>query len=61
MLNSNPKYLRCASENKRLVHRSGAKDKSTFVWPEGKRFAFTVVDDTDAATVENVGAVYDFL
>ena len=30
-------------------------------WPEGKQFAFTVFDDTDAATVENVGCVYDFL
>lgn len=30
-------------------------------WPEGKRFAFTIVDDTDAATVENVGPIYDLL
>lgn len=33
--------------------------KST--WPEGKRFAFTVFDDTDSATLENVKGVYDFL
>jgi hypothetical protein len=32
-----------------------------FVWPKGKRFAFTIVDDTDRATLENVGPVYDFL
>lgn len=34
---------------------------SSITWPEGKRFAFTVVDDTDFATVENVGPVYEFL
>lgn len=31
------------------------------VWPEGKRFAFTIFDDTDLATVENVSPVYDLL
>jgi hypothetical protein len=30
-------------------------------WPGGKRFAFTIVDDTDCATIGNVGPVYDFL
>jgi len=30
-------------------------------WPNGCRFAFTVVDDTDRATVENVAPVYDLL
>ncbi|MBN2579218.1 MAG: hypothetical protein JXB10_09525 [Pirellulales bacterium] len=30
-------------------------------WPENKQFAFTVFDDTDAATLENVGPVYAFL
>jgi hypothetical protein len=30
-------------------------------WPEGKTFAFTVFDDTDNATVANVGPVYEFL
>src|SRR5262249_18119959 len=30
-------------------------------WPGGKRFAFTIVDDTDRSTVANVGPVYDFL
>lgn len=30
-------------------------------WPSGKRFAFTVVDDTDYATLENVKPVYDLL
>jgi hypothetical protein len=30
-------------------------------WPEGKQFAFTIVDDTDKSTIQNVGPVYDFL
>jgi hypothetical protein len=30
-------------------------------WPEGKRFAFTIVDDTEASTVENTKPVYDLL
>jgi hypothetical protein len=33
----------------------------TDFWPDGKRFAFTVFDDTDCATVENVAPVYAFL
>jgi hypothetical protein len=34
---------------------------ATTPWPEGKRFAFTVFDDTDLETVANVGGVYAFL
>src|SRR5438128_1751338 len=30
-------------------------------WPEGKQFAFSIVDDTDMATVENVQGIYQFL
>ena len=30
-------------------------------WPDGKRFAFSVFDDTDLATLANVGPVYAFL
>jgi hypothetical protein len=30
-------------------------------WPAGKQFAFTVFDDPDLDTVENVAAVYSFL
>jgi len=30
-------------------------------WPEGKRFAFSVFDDTDLATVANVSPVYELL
>jgi hypothetical protein len=31
------------------------------IWPNGKQFAFTIHDDPDCATVENVGAIYAFL
>ena len=30
-------------------------------WPDGKDFAFTIFDDTDFATLENVAPVYDLL
>mgnify|MGYP001120601410 CR=1 FL=1 len=30
-------------------------------WPDGKDFAFTIIDDTDMATVSNVFPVYDYL
>ena len=30
-------------------------------WPHGHRFALTMVDDTDAAHVDNVKPVYDLL
>ncbi len=30
-------------------------------WPEGRDFAFTIFDDTDRATLENVPPVYEFL
>jgi len=39
------------------VHRSA--DETAF--PNGARFAFTVVDDTDVATLDNVRPVYDLL
>ena len=31
------------------------------LWPNGHRFALTIFDDTDWATIENVKPVYDFL
>jgi hypothetical protein len=30
-------------------------------YPDGKRFAFTILDDTDDSTLENVGPVYEAL
>lgn len=35
--------------------------KRKIEWPHGREFAFTVVDDTDGATVKNVKPVYDYL
>lgn len=31
------------------------------VWPDGKRFAFTITDDTDKAQLDKIRAVYDVL
>lgn len=30
-------------------------------WPENHKFAFTIVDDTDGATIDNIKPVYDYL
>jgi hypothetical protein len=30
-------------------------------WPDNKKFAFTIIDDTDNATVENIKPIYDLL
>lgn len=30
-------------------------------WPEGKSFAFTIIDDTDNAFVDNIKPIYDYL
>jgi peptidoglycan/xylan/chitin deacetylase (PgdA/CDA1 family) len=43
-----------------ITNHQGGKI-NTIPWPEGKRFAFTVFDDTDEATLENTRPVYDFL
>ena len=44
------------------ARRAGnALSDSKITWPEGKQFAFTVFDDTDLATLNNVGGVYAFL
>lgn len=31
------------------------------IWPDNKRFAFSIFDDTDEAAIDNVPHVYDFL
>jgi hypothetical protein len=42
--------------------RPGRPDPAPRVsWPEGKAFAFTVFDDTDCGTMDNVPPVYAFL
>jgi hypothetical protein len=38
-----------------------ARPNPAIEWPEGKEFAFTMVDDTDCSTVENTKPVYDLL
>jgi hypothetical protein len=37
------------------------RNASRLPFPGGKRFAFTIIDDTDVATVENVGPLYALL
>lgn len=34
---------------------------SKIIWPDSKSFAFTIIDDTDNSTVDNVKPIYDFL
>lgn len=41
--------------------RSTITARARPTWPDGKRFAFTIVDDTDGSTVDNVGPIYDLL
>lgn len=31
------------------------------IWPDNKKFAFTIVDDTDSSTVSNVKPIYELL
>jgi len=31
------------------------------IWPDNKKFAFSIFDDTDNATVNNISPVYEFL
>lgn len=31
------------------------------IWPNNKKFAFTIIDDTDQSTLYNVKPIYDFL
>ncbi|NLE74972.1 MAG: hypothetical protein GX604_10150 [Actinobacteria bacterium] len=34
---------------------------NSIIWPEGRRFAFSVFDDTDGTTMQNGPPVYEFL
>jgi hypothetical protein len=38
-----------------------AKNHPRIEWPGGKQFAFTIIDDTDKSTLENVRPMYDLL
>lgn len=44
-----------------IVIRQNTNGILSVMWPQGKKFAFTIVDDTDWSTVENTSAVYNFL
>jgi hypothetical protein len=52
-----PFYGIARSNPRTLFARVG----SPVAWPVGKRFAFSIVDDTDRSTVENTKPVYDLL
>ncbi len=54
-------HLRLSSASPRTTpdQKTGKADR--IQWPEGKRFAFTIFDDTDQATLENTAPVYAFL
>src|SRR5919109_3806642 len=43
------------------VQRRPAVAPAPIAWPDGKAFAFTIVDDTDGSTMENVPPVYALL
>jgi hypothetical protein len=39
----------------------GASRAGRYAFPNGARFAFTILDDTDVATLKNVSPIYDLL
>jgi hypothetical protein len=41
--------------------RGASAGRSALQYPNGREFAFSILDDTDVATVENVGPIYDLL
>jgi hypothetical protein len=41
--------------------RRAARSDAAIRWPQGKRFAFTVIDDTDVGTVANLEPMYRLL
>lgn len=42
------------------INNSG-RPPAPFAWPAGKTFAFTIFDDTDGSTVENISPIYRLL
>jgi hypothetical protein len=36
-------------------------ERTNITWPHGKTFAFTIFDDTDGATVDNIASIYALL
>ena len=44
-----------------MVAARGTAGRQRIVWPEGRRFAFSIFDDTDWTTLRNGPPVYDLL
>lgn len=44
-----------------VEHNGRMSSRPALQFPEGKRFAFTILDDTDDATVDNVRPIYSLL
>ena len=44
-----------------MDHSERHKNIGQNEWPDGKSFAFTIFDDPDLDTVENVASIYSFL
>ena len=44
-----------------LIEHDDWLEAKEMEWPNGKSFAFTIIDDTDEATVANVKPIYDLL
>jgi len=42
-------------------HNGDCRIMGEFCWPDGRRFAFTIVDDTDFSSVSNTQPAYEFL
>lgn len=47
------------SSNEHIV--SSDQSAVRYAWPDGKQFAFTIFDDTDGSTVENISPIYRLL
>lgn len=49
------------TNNSKITSPSKWPDQAVPLYPDGKKFAFSIIDDTDEATLENIRPVYDFL
>jgi hypothetical protein len=51
--------IRAADRVLRFLYRPFRRPKVE--WPSGRKFAFTIIDDTDMATLENIRPIYNLL
>src|SRR5579859_5667634 len=56
-----PKTYGLAACTRKRANQSSMGAPSHVTWPNERQFAFTIVDDTDSATIQNVKPVYDLL